>query len=162
LVLGLSGTDIYGQTERPEFLASIELASRMVALQPLAIERLPAEAQRKARAIFQSAMPAAPAPPPAPARAFAVAVAAHLRPVQAPFRAAEAARLLPTSSTVCILQIGSALDDEMAARARREAAENPRYRFLGGRPRLESRRLVAGCQALVLSSRMEGGANVIS
>ena len=41
-------------------------------------------------------------------------------------------------------------------------AENPRYRWLGGRPRREALRLLAGCKLLVLSSLLEGGANVVS
>jgi glycosyltransferase involved in cell wall biosynthesis len=40
-------------------------------------------------------------------------------------------------------------------------AENPRYRWLGELPRWRARRLIAGSLLMVLSSRMEGGANVL-
>jgi len=50
----------------------------------------------------------------------------------------------------------------LAARARRLAAQEPRYRWIGEVPRWQARRILARSQLLVLSSRMEGGANVIS
>src|SRR3990167_6949633 len=50
----------------------------------------------------------------------------------------------------------------MARRARAEARRNLRYRWLTQLPRARARRLVGGGRLLVLSSRMEGGANVIS
>ena len=47
-------------------------------------------------------------------------------------------------------------------RALAEQARNPRYRWLGPLSRGRTRRLIARSQILVLSSRLEGGANVIS
>lgn len=54
------------------------------------------------------------------------------------------------------------MEPGMAARARAEERRNRRYRWLGGLPRGQVRRLIARSRLLVLSSRMEGGANVIS
>ena len=54
------------------------------------------------------------------------------------------------------------MDDRMAHRARAEEQRNRRYRWLGEIPRPKARRLIAGSHLLVLSSKMEGGANVIS
>ena len=160
LVVGLSGTDVYGDVSAPAFTDSIRLARRVVALQPLALGRLAEDARWKARTILQSATPArAIAPPPG---VFAVCVAGHLRAEKDPFRAAEAARRLPAGSRVIVLHIGAALDEDMAARARREAADNPRYRWLGARPRCETLGLLAGCQLAVVTSRVEGGANVVA
>lgn len=39
--------------------------------------------------------------------------------------------------------------------------DNPRFRWLGERPRGEARRILARSQLMVLSSRVEGGANVV-
>ena len=39
---------------------------------------------------------------------------------------------------------------------------NPRYRWLGEQPRWQARRLLARSHVMVLSSRLEGGANVVS
>jgi glycosyltransferase involved in cell wall biosynthesis len=50
----------------------------------------------------------------------------------------------------------------MGERARREVARNPRYHWMGEWPHEKALRLLAACQAMVLSSKMEGGANVIS
>ena len=54
------------------------------------------------------------------------------------------------------------MTERMAQRARAEERRNPRYRWLGEIPRKTVRRLIASSHLLVLSSRMEGGANVIS
>ena len=51
---------------------------------------------------------------------------------------------------------------KMERRAHAEEERNPRYRWLGEIPRPRLRRLIASSQLLVVSSRMEGGANVIS
>jgi glycosyltransferase involved in cell wall biosynthesis len=49
----------------------------------------------------------------------------------------------------------------MARRARAEEARNPRYRWLGDLPRRRALSLIRRCRLLVLSSRSEGGAQVI-
>ena len=43
-----------------------------------------------------------------------------------------------------------------------EARANPRYRWLGELPRARALRLLARCRLLILTSRLEGGANVLS
>ncbi len=50
----------------------------------------------------------------------------------------------------------------MEERARRAMARDPRYRWVGDLPRAEAQRLLAQSHVMVLSSRMEGGANVVS
>src|SRR5207244_3925037 len=122
---------------------------------------LPAEVRAKALAIMQSARCPGGVREPV-TDAFEVCVVGHLREVKDPFRAALAARMLPASSRVRVLQIGEALTSEYAERARAEERENPRYRWLGGRSRLEALRTLASTRLMVLTSRLEGGANVIS
>jgi glycosyltransferase involved in cell wall biosynthesis len=56
---------------------------------------------------------------------------------------------------------GRALTPALAARATAEAARNPRFAWVGERSHAASQRLLCRSRALVLSSRMEGGANVI-
>jgi hypothetical protein len=59
VVVALTGTDVYGElSTSPSALRSLELASRIVVLQPLALERLPERLRPKGRAILQSAAPA--------------------------------------------------------------------------------------------------------
>jgi glycosyltransferase involved in cell wall biosynthesis len=81
--------------------------------------------------------------------------------VKDPLRAAEAARLLPADSRIRIVHIGAAIASGVAARARKEEAINPRYRWLGELPQRRAIRRLTACRALVLTSRSEGGANVL-
>lgn len=162
LILALTGTDLY-EDIRTDGLAqrSLELASRLIVLQPCGIAELPQHLRVKARVIYQSAT--APRLPGAPKRnVFQVCVLGHLREVKDPFRTAHAVRLLSVSSSIRVLHIGSALSPEMEEQARREQETNPRYRWLGDRPRWQALRLLARSRLLVLSSHLEGGANAIS
>jgi glycosyltransferase involved in cell wall biosynthesis len=95
-------------------------------------------------------------------RDFEIAVLANLRSVKDPLRAARAARLLPPDSRIRIVHAGAALGPREAARARAEMRRNRRYRWLGSVAPAAARRLLRRARALVLSSRLEGGANVIS
>ncbi|GIX49059.1 MAG: hypothetical protein KatS3mg131_3270 [Candidatus Tectimicrobiota bacterium] len=162
LVVALTGTDLYGDLKHSaEAQHALELATRLVLLQPKGLEELPAHVRHKARVIYQSAT--APRHPPAKAkRTFDVCVLGHLRAVKDPFRTALAARLLPATSRIRVLHVGRALSDEMAERARHEAAVNPRYHWLGELPRWQALRVLARSRVMVLSSTMEGGANAIS
>ena len=164
LVVALTGTDLYRDLRRSRAARkSLELATRIIVLQPKGIEEIPARLRAKGRVIFQSAS----APPrrrPAPAkrlRVFDVCVLGHLRPVKDPFRTAAAARRLPDSSRIQILQVGGALSPAMARQARAEEARNPRYRWFGELPGGRARRILARSKLLVVTSKMEGGANVI-
>ncbi len=162
LVLALTGTDLYGDIHSsPPAQHALERASRLVVLQPLGIAQVPEPMRAKTRVIYQSARPP-PNPRPPKRRVFEAAVLAHMRPVKDPFRAALAVRLLPADSNIRIVHLGAALDDESAAWARAEMASNPRYRWLGDLPRWKALRVLARCRLLVLTSRMEGGANVVS
>lgn len=162
LIVALTGTDVYRDIhENMEARVSLRLADRMIVLQPMALNELAPWHQRKTRVIRQS-VPAPRSPPPRIKRWFAVTVVGHLRPVKDPFVTAEAARLLPPASRIRVHHLGQALEAPMEKRARREMAENPRYHWLGERPRWQARRRMARSHLLVLSSKMEGGANVIS
>ncbi len=162
LVVALTGTDLYGDLHTSASArASLELATRLVVLQPVAINELPGHLHDKTSVIYQSV--------PTPTRrlrprkdVFEVFVLGHLRAVKDPLRAAMAVRLLPETSRVQITHVGAALSSEMAELARAEAAANPRYHWLGELPRWRALRLLTRGRLLVLSSKMEGGANVLS
>ena len=85
-----------------------------------------------------------------------------MRDVKDPFRAAEAIRLLPKTSNLHLLHIGSALTPREKRRAEREGRDNPRYTWVGEKPQWQTIRLLARARLLVLTSLMEGGANVVS
>ena len=162
LVVALIGTDLYGDARNgADVTRSLDLASRVVILQPEALTRLSERVRTKTRVIVQSAE-AVPGPHPLRRRAFEVCQLAHLRPVKDPFRAAMAARLLPAESRVTLVHAGAAVEADLAVRAQNEAASNPRYQWVGDLPRWQALRLLARCRLMVLSSRMEGGANALS
>jgi putative glycosyltransferase (TIGR04348 family) len=162
LVVALTGTDLYGDIHTStEAQQSLEFATHLILLQPRGIAELPPHLHAKARVIYQS-VSRPPRLAPKRRETFDVCVLGHLREVKDPFRTALAARLLPATSRLRILHVGKALSDEMAAQARAEMAENPRYRWLGELPRWQALRVLARSHVMVLSSLSEGGANAIS
>jgi putative glycosyltransferase (TIGR04348 family) len=162
IVLLLTGTDLYGDIHRNKSAAvSLNKASRLVLLQSHGIHELPDRLHSKVRVVVQSAEPPKRSPQPLN-RAFEICVSGHLRRVKDPFRAALASRKLPASSTIQITHVGSALTPTMERRAIDEMARNDRYRWLCEVPNSKARLLLARSRLLVLSSKMEGGANVVS
>jgi len=161
VVLALTGTDLYGDIHHdPAAIAALARADRLVVLHDHAIADLPAERRGVARVIRQSAR--APVRPVARAKGeLRVAVVGHLREVKDPLLAARAARTLPERSRISVVHAGSALEPAFAAAARAEERTNPRYRWLGELSPARALRLIAGAHVLVLSSRSEGGANVL-
>ena len=162
LIVALSGTDIYEYIARDPapVLHSLACADRLLALQDLVRRRVPMRFRSKLRVLHQSAHPLRPGRK--STHSFDVAVIGHLRHVKDPMRAALAARRLPASSRMRIVHYGAAENPRWAAAAKAEMARNPRYVWRGDRPRAEVGRLLGRARAMVLSSRSEGGANVIS
>jgi putative glycosyltransferase (TIGR04348 family) len=162
VILALTGTDVYGDIRSDASAKkSLDMADRLVVLQPLAIQELSEHLRAKARVIYQSApTPKTVAPP--HRRHFEVCVLAHLRAVKDPFRAAYAARLLPATSRIRIIHLGASLSAEMEEQAKNEMGENPRYQWLRDVPRARALRILARSRLLVQTSLTEGGANVIS
>ena len=178
VIVALTGTDVYRDIRTSRAAReSLDLATRIVVLQPKATEELRASWQKKTRVIYQSvkngqaltgtSRSAKPQINNTHAQersnaSFNVSVIGHLRAVKDPFRTAMAARLLPDSSRVRVLQIGGAMTDAMSSRARKEMSVNKRYQWLGEQPRVRVRRILERSSLCVLSSRIEGGANVLS
>jgi putative glycosyltransferase (TIGR04348 family) len=160
IILVLTGTDIYRDIHcDADAQDSLALAQCIVALQEQGPLELPAAIQPKARAIYQSSPRLQPAR--RPVRSFDIAVVAHLRDEKDPFRTTLAAQRLPATSRIRIHHIGGPLQPGMAEQAQVLAAETPRWHWLGALSHGDTRRRIARSHLLVLSSRMEGGANVI-
>lgn len=163
IVLALTGTDLY-----PDLATSgvpvdvLDLADRFVVLQPLAVDQLPPRLRGRARVIYQSVTPPPAAGRPRRRRTFDAVLLAHLRPVKDPLLAAAAARLLPENSPVRIRHAGAVIDRDLADEAERESRANPRYEWLGEMPWPAAHRLLAASRLLLVTSRHEGGANVVS
>ena len=163
LIVALTGTDIYRfiDSHKSVTLGSIALADRLVALHDLAGEAIPAKYRAKLHIVYQSALPLPRGRAPV-SRHFDVCVIGHLRDEKDSMRTAYAARLLPESSKIRVSHLGRAHDQSWASKARAEMARNPRYRWRGEVPGWAVRRAFASTRLMVLSSKMEGGANVIS
>ena len=163
LIVALTGTDIYRfiDSHGSVTLGSIALADRLVALHDLAGKAIPAKYQAKLHIIYQSALPLPRGRAPG-SRHFDVSVIGHLRDEKDSMRTAYAARLLPKESKIRVTHLGCAHDERWAEKARAEMARNPRYRWRGEVPGWAVRRAFATTRLMVLSSKMEGGANVIS
>ena len=99
LVVTPTGTDLYRDLDRSEeVLRAVDMATRVVALQPAALERLPRAVHDKVHIILQSAEPP-PSPPRPSADRFEVSVLSHLREVKDPLLAAAATRRPPGDFT---------------------------------------------------------------
>jgi len=163
IVLALTGTDVYRDIHKSAGARdSLALADRIVVLQPRALRELTPAQRKKAVVIYQS-IDALKKPRVKPASDhFDVCVVGHLRSVKDPFRAALAARMLPESSQIRVVQIGGAMSKEMEKRARAEMRKNHRYLWHGALSRKRTLSLLARSNVCVISSLMEGGANILS
>lgn len=162
LVVALTGTDLYRDLDAsPEARAAVEAADRLVVLQERAPRRLPTGVRDRARVIHQSARPPEGEHPPRE-DVFELCLLCHMRPVKDPFLAARALRRLPEASRIVLTHAGKALEPGSEERARRLARELDRYRWVGELDRRGALRLLARSRLLVLTSRVEGGANVVT
>ena len=156
----LTGTDLYRDLPSSrEARRSIELADRVVVLQDHALTRLDRATRGKAQVVYQSSDTRLRAAP--PRQPLRIAIIGHLREEKDPFRAVAAARLLP-DEPIELVHVGRALDEAHEQRARQWMAREPRYRWLGSLPHRRALAWIARSHALVVSSKMEGGANVIA
>jgi putative glycosyltransferase (TIGR04348 family) len=162
LILALTGTDIYSDLEKSaDAMRSLDLATRIVVLQELAVGAVPESARGKVNVIYQSAERPAISPP-REEGCFQVCVLAHVRRVKDALRAAYAVRELPASSRIQIKHAGAVLDPEFKEQVEGEQRTNLRYRWLGPLTHEKAVDLLARSHVLALTSHLEGGANVVS
>lgn len=161
LVLALTGTDLYRDIHNDaNALESMALATRMIVLQPLGLRELSAALRRKTDVVLQSCeviKRRRPLP-----GCFEIVVSGHLRDEKDPFRGAEALSLLPASSLIRITHIGGARDPALAREARQWMKREPRYQWLDELPRARALATLARARLMLISSKLEGGANVVS
>ncbi len=165
LVLALTGTDLYRDIiGDPDARHSLQLADSLLVLQRRAIDELPSALHSRTFVVHQSAPVAGPVAP--LARCTELCVVGHLREEKDPLLAARALALLPAAvrgeQPLRVTHVGRALDPELEQQARAAMAVDTRYRWLGEVTPGRARRLIARSRAMIISSRMEGGANVVS
>ena len=160
IVVTLTGTDLYRDIRTiPEARQSLGLAARLIVLQQEGLRELSPFLRQKARVVHQSADVALEHKP--DRSVFRIAVIGHLRSEKDPFRAVQALRRIDRAAPVELVQIGGALDGEMRERARGWKRLESRYRWIGSVEHGAAMRQLASSHVLVVSSVMEGGANVI-
>jgi putative glycosyltransferase (TIGR04348 family) len=159
LVVALTGTDVYRDIhESAEARESLELADRLIVLQPKAAQELPARLRRKVRVVVQSSATRLSHEP--VKGKFRLCVVGHLRAEKDPMRTLAALAHLPATN-IQVIHLGAALDEDLEAQAKAGMAREPRYRWLGSVPHARALRWLASSHAMVISSRIEGGANVV-
>jgi putative glycosyltransferase (TIGR04348 family) len=159
LVVALTGTDVYRDIQHSlEAQESLELADRLIVLQPKATAELPVRLRRKVRVVVQSSATKLRHRP--IAKRFRLCVVGHLRAEKDPLRALAALAHLP-GFAVEVVHLGAALDPALGEDAQRGMASEPRYRWLGSVAHARALKWMASSHALIVSSRMEGGANVV-
>lgn len=153
LVVALTGTDIYRDIRTSaEARHSLELAQRLIVLQPKAAEELAGRLRKKVRVVVQSS--ATTLRQRRVKGKFRICLIGHLRAEKDPLRIVAA---LPyVAPAVEVVHLGAALDPKL-----KPVTDDPRYRWLGSVPHATALRWLASSHAMVISSRMEGGANVV-
>ena len=161
LLVMLTGTDLYADI-RVDAAAklSLKLATRLIVLQHAGLLELAPSVRRKTRVIYQSTRSIK---KPAPLKSnFEICISGHLREVKDPFRLAAALNYLPAQSRIRAVQIGGAMDARMRTEAVRWMRREPRYDWPGELPHGAALKRLARARLMVISSRMEGGANVVT
>ena len=162
LIVVLTGTDLYRDIHRDrKAKQSLELATRLVVLQRMALYELPRHLHAKTRVIYQSAEPFR-ARSARLSENFKVCVIGHLREEKDPLRTALAVRRLPAESRIEVTHIGVALNDDLGEKAQAEARINPRYRWIGQLSHRRTREILARSHLTCITSKMEGSSNVLS
>ncbi len=159
LAVVLTGTDLYGGMSDPRAQLSLQSAQRLIVLQALGLQAVPAAVRPKTAVIYQSTTPRQPAGK--TSRRLNAVMVGHLREVKSPGTLFDAARLLSHRSDIHIAHIGAASDPSWAARAAATAAECPNYQWMGELPHGLTRQRIQRAHLLVHTSAAEGGAHVI-
>lgn len=160
LIVTLTGTDLYRDIhEDQDAQQALELAHRLIVLQDRGIDELPPHLAARTRVIYQSSPDIARLS--SPAQTFEVLVIGHLRAEKDPFRAALATAYLPEQSQIRVTHLGGALSDDMAETAELAQRKLPRWHWRGQVPHSTVLKHLARADLMVISSVMEGGANVI-
>jgi putative glycosyltransferase (TIGR04348 family) len=163
LVVVLTGTDLYRDIlSDADAQRSLQLATHLVVLQPAGLQMLDQASRSKTRVIYQSApsLKAIDKHPPTPSRYFDVAMIGHMRSEKDPATFMRAAESLQAKK-IRLIHIGSALDPALGTLAEQTRQHYPQYRWLGNLSHAATRQRLKRSHLMAITSRMEGGANVI-
>ena len=161
IILILTGTDLYRDIrDDPAAQDSLHQADHLVLLQPGGLTELGSNWRAKTSVIYQSAPHLKPSRrSPAP-RHVNVVMIGHLRAEKDPATFLRALTLT-ANPRLRFTHIGSALESPLAQLAEQTALLEQRYRWHGNLPHAVTRQRLKRSDLMVISSIMEGGANVI-
>ena len=161
LIVVLTGTDLYRDIATDaDAQGALQAADRVVVLNEIGVQALPAALRGKARVVLQSC--AARATLAKTQRHLRALMVGHLRPEKSPGTYFEAARRLAHRTDILLDHIGGELNATLGAEAAAVAAAWPQYRWLGALPHAQVRRRIQAAHVLVHPSLLEGGAHVVS
>jgi glycosyltransferase involved in cell wall biosynthesis len=143
-----------------EVLQSMEMADQLIVLQSSALDSIPPSLRYKAQVIYQSVE--IDLTDPIAKEDFLVSVIGHLREEKDPFCVARSLPLLPSDSKINIKHLGQAMNSQMEDLARNFNATLDRYQWIGEVSHENALRMLSQSRLMVISSRMEGGAHVVS
>lgn len=160
LILALTGTDLYRDiASDAQAQQSLQLADRLLVLNELGPQALPAALRPKCRVLLQSCSSRQPLAK--PVRHLRALMVGHLREEKDPETYWRAAGRLQGRRDILLDHIGSVLEPALGTQAQALAARLPQFRWLGGLPHAQARRRIQAAHVLVHASRMEGGANAV-
>jgi putative glycosyltransferase (TIGR04348 family) len=160
-VLILTGTDLYRDIKnQSEVIQSMEMADQLIVLQSSAVDSIPASLRDKVQVIYQSV--AMDIRDSAAKDDFLVSVIGHLREEKDPFCVVRSLALLPTDSKITVTHLGQAMSPQMKDLAQNFSATIDRYQWLGEVSHADALKTLSQSRLMVISSRMEGGAHVVS
>ena len=163
IVLILTGTDLYRDIENHnEVIQSMEIADQLIVLQSAAIDSIPTILRHKAQVIYQSVEIDIDNGDSITKDDFLVSVIGHLREEKDPFCAVRSLPLLPSDSKITVQHLGQAMNSQMKDLADNFNATIDRYQWLGEVSRADALKVLSQSRLMVISSRMEGGAHVVS
>lgn len=161
IVLILTGTDLYRDMQsHSEVLKSMEMADQLIVLQSSALDSIPPNLRYKAQVIYQSVELDLPSP--IAKEDFLVSIIGHLREEKDPFCVARSLPLLPSDSKIKVRHLGQAMSSQMEDLARNFNATLDRYQWIGEVSHTDALKMLSQSCIMVISSRMEGGAHVVS
>ena len=161
IVLILTGTDIYRDIENHnEVIQSMEMADRLVVLQSAAVDLVPTHLRHKVQVIYQSVE--VDIRDSAAKEDFLISVIGHLRDEKDPFCVVRSLPLLPSDSKITVKHLGQAMNPQMQDQATNFNATVDRYQWLGEVSHADALKALSQSRLMVISSRMEGGAHVVS
>jgi putative glycosyltransferase (TIGR04348 family) len=159
LAVVLTGTDLYRDIQTDSAAQqSLEQATQLVTLQEAGISELPKHLQSKAHYIYQSAPRRRKLKP--RKTTFDLVFVGHIRPEKDPLTAVNAMAQLRLPA-LRLRVIGDLTQDKLGHAVAALAANDQRIQLLGPTKHQFARKEISQARLLIISSVMEGGANVI-